>query len=175
MLEQPQTTDGEESNTWILFLVRDGTMEARFNDEADLHNERQSFTEQVFSWILRENLHKVALCKSMFYMAMHNYYHRALHGAPVLRAARVGDRRAAPDSRDPAGNVKKHRDAKGNLQSARQKAELSPAAHIIRTRCYCSHNGLVARAHLRCLGNRNLEHCKKNILILVQKVLLNSQ
>ncbi|XP_071633984.1 uncharacterized protein [Temnothorax longispinosus] len=86
MLEQPQTTDGEESNTWILFLVRDGTMEARFNDEADLHNERQSFTEQVeepiipgegvrdeagpplegrmsrdkvFSWILRENLHKM--------------------------------------------------------------------------------------------------------------------
>ncbi|XP_024870475.1 uncharacterized protein LOC112453779 isoform X3 [Temnothorax curvispinosus] len=34
-------------------------MEARFNDEADLHNERQSFTEQVFSWILRENLHKM--------------------------------------------------------------------------------------------------------------------
>lgn len=26
---------------------------------------------------------------------MHNYYHRALHGAPVLRAARVGDRQAA--------------------------------------------------------------------------------
>ncbi|XP_071555702.1 uncharacterized protein [Temnothorax nylanderi] len=33
----------------------DGTMEARFNDEADLHNERQSFTEQVFLDITRES------------------------------------------------------------------------------------------------------------------------
>lgn len=55
---------------------------------------------------------------------MHNYYHHALHGAPILWAARVGDRRPEPARILATGRgTSKSTDAKENLQSARQKAE----------------------------------------------------
>jgi len=49
----------------------------------------------------------VALCKSAFYVAVHNYYHRAFHGAPVLRAARVGDRTGSSHSREFCGRERR--------------------------------------------------------------------
>lgn len=71
---------------------------------------------------------QVALCKSAFYVAVHNYYHRAFHGAPVLRTARVGDRQPG-FLRILWSGTSKSTDVKENLQSACQKAELSPVAY----------------------------------------------
>jgi len=78
-------------------------------------------------------------------MTVHNYYHRALHGAPVLRAARVGDRRAV---RIPATRPQTSKSIETRKETCNQRVKrqnfLPP--HILFIRVVTApHNDLVAR------------------------------
>lgn len=88
------------------------------------------------------------LCVNPFYMAAHNYYHRALDGAPVLQKGEGGrptdrtGRQTARILRD-LMNVKKHRRERKPAISA-SKARTFTRRVSCAPRCYCSHAALVA-------------------------------
>lgn len=111
----------------------------------------------------------------MFYMAVHNYYHRALHGAPVLRAARVGDRRAA---RIPATQPGTSKSTETRKETCNQRVKrlnfLSPRILFVRVVTARTTVSLRVFKVLGAWPSEIWSTARRNIDSRARKVLLNS-
>jgi len=106
-------------------------------------------------------------------MTVHNYYHRALHGAPVLRAARVGDRRAV---RIPATRPQTSKSIETRKETCNQRVKrqnfLPPHILFIRV---VARTTVSLRAFKVMHGHQKFGALQEEILIFIRKVLLSEK